>query len=116
MEILVMGATGMIGSRVAAEGARRGHMLTAASRSGASVRGASSAMTRASSGSDWSMLSRAPAIAPGERTGAYEVGLDSPAGEAISAEDFAVAIVDELEKPAHAHARFTVANQAVPAA
>jgi hypothetical protein len=31
-------------------------------------------------------------------------------GDAISAEDFAVAIVDELEKPAHTGTRFTVAN------
>jgi putative NADH-flavin reductase len=49
-------------------------------------------------------------IAPGQRTGVYSVGADSPIGDAISAEDFAVAIMDELEKPAHAGARFTVAN------
>ena len=49
-------------------------------------------------------------IAPGQRTGVYRVGSDSPIGDAISAEDFAVAIVDELEKPAHTGTRFTVAN------
>ena len=58
----------------------------------------------------WTMLSPAPMIAPGQRTGVYRVGSDSPIGDAISAEDFAVAIVDELEKPAHTGNRFTVAN------
>jgi putative NADH-flavin reductase len=56
------------------------------------------------------MLAPAPEIAPGKRTGAYLVGKDSPVGDIISAEDFAVAVVDELEKPAHSGTRFTVAN------
>ena len=49
-------------------------------------------------------------IAPGRRTGAYRVGPDSPIGDAIKAEDFAVALGDELEKPAHVGTRFTVAD------
>jgi putative NADH-flavin reductase len=49
-------------------------------------------------------------IAPGERTGTYKVGADSPAGGSVSAEDFAVALLDEIEKPAHRRQRFTVAN------
>ena len=56
------------------------------------------------------MLAPSPVIAPGERTGAYVLGTDSPAGESVSAEDFAVAALDELETPAHRNARFTVAN------
>ncbi|HEY3002705.1 MAG TPA: NAD(P)H-binding protein [Kribbellaceae bacterium] len=59
---------------------------------------------------DWTFLSPAPVIAPGERTGEYRTGLDSPAGDRISAEDFAVALVDEIERPAHRRRRFTVAN------
>ncbi|GGB29377.1 putative epimerase/dehydratase [Flexivirga endophytica] len=59
---------------------------------------------------DWTFLSPAPEIAPGERTGTYQVADDTPAGDKISAEDFAVAIVDELEQPKHRRARFTVAN------
>jgi len=59
---------------------------------------------------NWTMLSPAPLIAPGVRTGAYRVGTDNPIGDSISAEDFAVAIVDELENPAHIGMRFTVAN------
>jgi putative NADH-flavin reductase len=61
-------------------------------------------------GVDWTFLSPAPMIAPGERTGTYEVGTDSPAGDSVSAEDYAVALVDEIEEPAHRRARFTVAN------
>lgn len=59
---------------------------------------------------DWTYLSPAPMLAPGERTGSYNVGRDEPAGASISAEDFAVAIVDEIELPAHRGERFTVAN------
>jgi putative NADH-flavin reductase len=59
---------------------------------------------------NWTYLSPAPEIAPGERTGRYAVGGDSPVGSRISVEDFAVALVDEIEAPAHARERFTVAN------
>lgn len=59
---------------------------------------------------DWTMQAPAPAIFPGERTGSYKLGTDSPAGESITTADFAVATLDELEKPAHRRARFTAAN------
>ncbi|MDT4972932.1 MAG: uncharacterized protein QOG22_3075 [Pseudonocardiales bacterium] len=59
---------------------------------------------------EWTYLSPAPVIAPGERTGSYVLGEDSPVGVTISAEDFAVALVDEIEQPAHTGRRFTVAN------
>lgn len=201
MKINVIGATGMIGSRVVAEAARRGHEVIAISRSGASPQGASRAEAidfgdtakivqaidaadatvlatvpdrgggshdpylnghrdliaakpkgrvlvvggagslevdgvqlkdlpgfpaayhkeattmgemfaayRASRGLDWTVLAPAPMIAPGTRTGSYRTGTDSPVGDAISAEDYAVAVLDELEKPAHRGQRFTVAN------
>lgn len=60
--------------------------------------------------SDWTFLSPAPVIQPGERTGSYKVAADSPAGESISAEDYAVALLDEIERPAHRRRRFTVAS------
>ena len=65
---------------------------------------------RDSEGLHWSMLAPAPMIAPGERTGSYRTELDVPAGQSISAEDFAVALVDEAESDAHAGRRFTVAH------
>lgn len=59
---------------------------------------------------DWTYLSPAPVIAPGARTGSYVVGSESPVGDAISIEDYAVALVDEIEQPKHRRERFTVAN------
>lgn len=200
MRITVIGATGMVGSRVVAEAVRRGHEVTAASRSGQQVEGAQAlaldladtkavaaaidqadatviavppprdgashdailqthrnliaarpsgrflvvggagslevdgvrlkdspdfppeylqeATTfstilddyRASQGLSWSLISPAPAIAPGTRTGQFTLGTDAPVGDSISAEDFAVAVVDELENPQHTGRRFTAAN------
>ena len=62
---------------------------------------------------DWTMLSPSAVIAPGERTGKFRLGGDqllaNGAGESrISVQDYAVAFVDELEKPAHTRRRFTV--------
>lgn len=56
----------------------------------------------------WTMLSPALQIAPGERTGTFRLGLDEPVGDHVSAEDFAVALVDEIEKPNHSRQRFTL--------
>jgi putative NADH-flavin reductase len=63
---------------------------------------------------DWSYQSPAALIAPGERTGKFRVGgkqlLTDANGESrISAEDFAVALVDELESPKHLRQQFTAA-------
>ncbi|AMJ62176.1 NAD(P)-dependent oxidoreductase [Bosea sp. PAMC 26642] len=62
---------------------------------------------------DWTFLSPSALIQPGERTGKFRLGLDQllvdAAGKsAISTEDYAIALVDELEKPAHSRKRFTV--------
>jgi putative NADH-flavin reductase len=59
---------------------------------------------------DWTFLSPAPAIAPGERTGAHRTGGDEVIGDHVTAEDYAAAMVDEIEAPAHRRARFTVAS------
>ena len=63
---------------------------------------------------NWTYASPAAFIAPGERTGKYRAGTDqlvtNEKGESrISAEDFAVAILDEVEKPRFDRQRFTVA-------
>lgn len=62
---------------------------------------------------DWTFLSPPLNFAPGERTGHFHLGKDqlprAKNGESkISMEDFAIAFVDELEKPTHSHQRFTV--------
>ena len=59
---------------------------------------------------DWTYLSPAPVILPGERTGNYQVAIDTPAGDQISIPDYAVALLDEIENPQHVRRRFTVAN------
>jgi putative NADH-flavin reductase len=59
---------------------------------------------------DWTVLAPAPVIQPGERTGKYSTDTDSPAGASISSQDYAVAMLDEIETPAHRRARFTAAN------
>lgn len=200
MKLAIYGATGMVGSQIAAEAVRRGHDVTALSRSGHAVDGTTAlaadfgdlntlqkiarshdavvlaiapdriggpheqylaahraiasqvlparflliggagsleiggvrlldlpgfppeyrpeAVTmsqvletyRASTTLDWTMLAPAPQIAPGERTGQYRLGLDSPVGDGISTQDFAVAALDEIEDPKHRGQRFTVAN------
>lgn len=59
---------------------------------------------------NWTYLSPAPVIEAGERTGTYVTADGEPAGKHISIEDFAVALVDEIESPSHVRKRFTVAN------
>jgi putative NADH-flavin reductase len=64
---------------------------------------------------EWTFLCPPSAIAPGERTGHYRVGKDqllkNEAGESkISTQDYAVAMLDELEHPRHIRERFTVAH------
>jgi putative NADH-flavin reductase len=63
---------------------------------------------------DWTAISPAASIQPGERTGKFRLGLDhlieDDKGQSlISREDFAIAILDELETPHHVRRRFTAA-------
>ncbi|MDT0443551.1 NAD(P)-dependent oxidoreductase [Streptomyces johnsoniae] len=61
----------------------------------------------------WTSLSPAAVIEPGRRTGAYRTGLDELVTDAegvsrISTEDYAAALVDEVEDARHIGERFTV--------
>jgi putative NADH-flavin reductase len=65
------------------------------------------------SGLDWSFVSPAMHLAPGQRTGRFRLGRDEPVFDAkgeshISVEDLAAAIVNELESPQFRRARFTL--------
>ncbi len=65
-------------------------------------------------GLDWTFLSPAAMLQPGERTGVFRLGGDrmlvDENGECrISTADYAVAMIDELEDPRHTHGRFCVA-------
>ena len=62
---------------------------------------------------DWVFFSPAGILEPGLRTGKFRLGKDdlivNEKGESkISVQDYAVAMIDELEKPAHHRERFTI--------
>lgn len=61
---------------------------------------------------DWTFLSPSALFVPGQRTGQFLLGGDqliaNEAGSSISFEDYAIALVDEIETPKHVRARFTV--------
>ncbi|MGE8096519.1 NAD(P)-dependent oxidoreductase [Pseudomonas fluorescens] len=62
---------------------------------------------------DWTFLSPSALFVEGERTGTFRVGKDdllvSAEGKSwITFADYAIAMLDEVEKPAHSRQRFTV--------
>ncbi len=68
---------------------------------------------RNSEGVNWSYLSPAANLAPGERTEQFRLGLDElildeQGQSSISMEDLAVAMMDEAEQPSHQQKRFTL--------
>ncbi len=71
------------------------------------------AVCRADSVADWTYVSPPALLEPGTRTGRYRLGADELLVDAegystISTADFAVALLDEVERPAHRRTRFTV--------
>lgn len=70
-------------------------------------------MLKKEPGLDWAFFSPAVMIAPGARTGKFRLGHDHIVADAkgasrISVEDYAVAMVDELEHPKVHRDRFTI--------
>ncbi len=62
---------------------------------------------------DWTFLSPSAYFFVGDRKGSFRLGkdallLDSDGNSSISYADYAVALVDEIEKPNHSRQRFTV--------
>ena len=62
---------------------------------------------------NWTFLSPSALFVAGERTGKFRLGTDqlltaADGKSSISFEDFAVALADEIEHPAHIRQRFTV--------
>jgi len=61
----------------------------------------------------WTSFSPAAFFEPGQRTGKFRLGKDQLITDAqgnskVSMEDYAIALVDELEKPQHERQRFTI--------
>jgi putative NADH-flavin reductase len=70
-------------------------------------------LLRAEKELNWTFLSPSALFVAGERTGRFRLGTDQLLTAAdgkswISFEDFAVALADEIERPAHIRRRFTV--------
>jgi len=67
---------------------------------------------RAEKDLDWTFLSPSALFQAGQRTGTFRLGKDellvNDKGSNISFEDFAIALVDEVESPKHSRQRFTV--------
>jgi putative NADH-flavin reductase len=62
---------------------------------------------------NWTFLSPSALFEPGERTGKFKLGDDTLLADDegkswISMEDYAIALVDELEAPKHSRRRYTV--------
>ena len=62
---------------------------------------------------EWSFLSPSADLSPGQRTGKFRLGKDQLLTDAngkshISTQDYAVAMIDEVERPGHIRQRFTV--------
>ncbi|EGP08078.1 Rrf2-linked NADH-flavin reductase [Bradyrhizobiaceae bacterium SG-6C] len=61
---------------------------------------------------DWTFLSPSALFFDGPRTGTFRLGRDqllsNEKGSSISFADYAIAMADEVEKPAHSRQRFTV--------
>jgi putative NADH-flavin reductase len=62
---------------------------------------------------EWTFLSPAAMLQAGTRTGKFRLGtdqllVDANGQSSISTQDYAVAMIDELERPAHVRQRFTV--------
>src|SRR5258705_2661024 len=63
---------------------------------------------------EWSYLSPSAELKPGQRTGKFRLGndqqllVDATGQSKISVQDYAVAMIDELEWPTHVRQRFTV--------
>jgi uncharacterized protein len=70
-------------------------------------------LLRAEKELNWTFLSPSALFTAGERTGKFRLGIDqlltaADGKSSISFEDFAVALADEIERPAHIRQRFTV--------
>jgi uncharacterized protein len=70
-------------------------------------------LLRAETELNWTFLSPSALFVAGERTGKFRLGTDqlltaADGKSSISFEDFAVALADEIERPAHIRQRFTV--------
>ncbi|MEF2967182.1 NAD(P)-dependent oxidoreductase [Paenibacillus sp. M1] len=82
----------------------------------ASNQGKNLEILQGTEGIQWTFVSPSATFALGSRTGSYRTGKDqllvNSKGESyVSYEDYAVAVVDEIEHPQHINERFTVVSE-----
>ena len=82
-------------------------------RAGANEQRKSLEVFRKEYGLDWTFFSPAIIIEPGTRTGQFRLGKDNPVfdekgNSIIGYDDYAIALIDELEKPQFIRQRFTI--------
>lgn len=70
-------------------------------------------MLRKETGLEWTFLCPSADLSPGQRTGKFRIGTDQLLQDVnkqsrISTQDYAMAMLDEVERPAHIRQRFTV--------
>ena len=70
-------------------------------------------LLRAEKELNWTFLSPSALFTAGDRTGKFRLGTDqlltaADGKSSISYQDFAVALADEIDRPAHIRRRFTV--------
>src|SRR5258707_324008 len=109
MKIALFGASGTIGRRILSEALSRGHEVTAIVRDPSRLAEPEPRLRTQA----WDILDPA-VIEPGERTGTSRLGetallADAQGQSRISAEDYAIALLDELERPQHIRRQFTAA-------
>jgi putative NADH-flavin reductase len=134
MRIVIFGAGGQVAQRMAREARDRGHEVVGVARNAAVVRSDNERMIivpehkaesldsatalevyRTMTGDlDWTYISPAAEPGPGTRTGSYRGGddsllVDDEGRGFVSYEDYAKALVDEIEHPTHPRARMAVA-------
>ncbi|SFS42716.1 NAD(P)-dependent oxidoreductase [Marininema halotolerans] len=74
------------------------------------------AILQQSEGISWTFLSPSALFTLGKRTGHFQLGKDhllvnSTGNSYVSYEDYAIAVLDEIENPHHINQRFTIASE-----
>jgi putative NADH-flavin reductase len=113
VNIALFGASGTIGQRILKEALSRGHQVTVVARNTSRIDGIPAVKGDVLEAAR-TYFSPAISIEPGDRTGKYRVGgdevlMDAKGQSRISAEDYAVAMLDEVEKPKLHRRRVTIA-------
>jgi putative NADH-flavin reductase len=103
MKVALLGATGFVGSALLSEALKPGSRATSEALG----------MLRNEPELEWSLLAPSATLESGERTAAFRLGggqllVDAKGESRVSVQDYAVAMIDELEGPAHIRQQFTV--------